>query len=991
MALRFDSEIADDGVRVSLFETRALRGKKPIAFAQWAHSLDKTAWRQIKALVEQERASPQGDTLFLPHKTVASLSQVLCKRFSLPDLAQTSIALKFDGRIDSPAGRLILEWQDENYRAIRPERRGTIIDIGGKAWRLSPLFFELCESADAFNATRGQSVEQRIAAWGPVRDALDLRVGRGIKPDEYAESLYFFQAGAFTLDIVESRDGPDFKPILMRRVESPLTDDEAPAKDCQDESETEQDAEKEEGAGVAATGALPSAKQEAFLKSFEERGSTRDAYVLGNNSYVIVSPDLKIALDVVREKRRASLEERREFLRNPRSAIADALEAHRRDVSPLFIETKVYSDRVEGLGYWKDISLAPAAHNGGWLPEGFPAPVPASLITQENIEEIERAVASAEAAGADHVEVEGKTVPLVEAKSAIERVRNDGGRPAPASTVSEETSEDREDDGKFGLVIKTNIDGVEYATKLRPRKAHVSSEFPSAQMSSNEPKEHQRHGFKWLVEAWCAGWSGVLLADDMGLGKTYQALAFLAWVRENQKSLGSEGARSLHRTSAAFGPILIVAPTSLLKNWQEEAVRHLAQPGLGECIEAFGTKLRFLKRRGRPPEDALDIDALRGAHWILTTYETLADYHRAFARVPYSVAVFDEMQKIKDPNSINTRSAGTLNIDFALGLTGTPIENRIEDLWCLFDRLAPGYLGALRDFSQRYSGDNRERLAELKSRIDTPNGNCPAPLLRRMKDRARDGLPEKHVKPYRELMPAAQAEAYERIVATAASADGLRAQMLKVLHDMRGVSLHPDGARDVNSQDKISALSWIEGSARLRKAYQILQALRGHGEKALVFVEYIGVQNAFAEAVAALFDLDRIPDVINGGVPGERRQDIVKRFQERGPGFDMLMLSPKAAGVGLTITAATHVIHLSRWWNPAVEDQCNDRAYRIGQTRDVTIHVPMAIHPHFGDQSFDVKLDQLLNRKRDLSRDMLIPPEMDEDLSTLFESVTAAA
>ena len=762
MPMRFESEIADDGICISLLETGALRRKKQVPFAQWAGSLDKTAWRQINALLEQERASPDGNRLLLPHKTVASLSQLLCARFGLPDFAQVCVALKFEGRINSSDGHLDLEWQDENYRVIRPRRRGAIVEIGDKPWRLSPMFFELCESADAFNATRGQSIEQRIAAWGAVRDALDRGVGRDIKPDGYAESLFFFQAGAFTIDIIEGANGPDFKPILMRRADAPLSDDEAPTEDRGDKSEKEQGGDQEEVADVAVSSVLPTAKQEAFLKSFEDRGSTRDAYVLGNNSYVIVSPDLKIALDVVREKRKASLEERRAFLRNPRSAIAEALEAHRRDVSPLFVETKAYSERVEGLGVWEEISLPPAAHNGGWLPEGFPEPVSSSLVTPENVEDVACSVEAAEAAGADQVEIEGKTVPLSDAKAGIERVRSEKGQTAAPSPTQEETEKDKGETQKLGLVIITNIDGVKYETKLRPRKSHVSREFPSAQMSSNRPKEHQREGFKWLVDAWCAGWSGVLLADDMGLGKTYQALAFLAWLRENQKMLGAQGSRRLHPTSPALGPILIVAPTSLLKNWQEEAGRHLAQGGLGACIEAFGGRLKSLKRRGCPPEDALDIDALRGADWILTTYETLADNHRAFARVPYAVVVFDEMQKVKDPNSINTRSAGTLNIDFALGLTGTPIENRIEDLWCLFDRLAPGYLGALRDFSRRYSGDNRENLVELKSRIDSPNGNCPAPLLRRMKDRARDGLPEKHIKPYREPMPPEQAKAYER-------------------------------------------------------------------------------------------------------------------------------------------------------------------------------------------------------------------------------------
>lgn len=137
-----------------------------------------------------------------------------------------------------------------------------------------------------------------------------------------------------------------------------------------------------------------------------------------------------------------------------------------------------------------------------------------------------------------------------------------------------------------------------------------------------------------------------------------------------------------------------------------------------------------------------------------------------------------------------------------------------------------------------------------------------------------------------------------------------------------------------------------------------------------------------------VFDLPKTPAIINGSVAGGDRQNIVDRFQEGPPGFDLLVLSPKAAGVGLTITAANHVLHLSRWWNPAVEDQCNDRAYRIGATRDVIVHIPLAIHPDYGDQSFDVKLNSLLDRKRALSRDMLCAPESDSDVGTLFGGVT---
>ena len=148
-------------------------------------------------------------------------------------------------------------------------------------------------------------------------------------------------------------------------------------------------------------------------------------------------------------------------------------------------------------------------------------------------------------------------------------------------------------------------------------------------------------------------------------------------------------------------------------------------------------------------------------------------------------------------------------------------------------------------------------------------------------------------------------------------------------------------------------------------------------------------QTTFAAVVATLLKLRAEPVIINGTTPGAIRQDIVDRFQNGPPGFNLMVLSPKAAGVGLTITAANHVIHLSRWWNPAVEDQCNDRVYRIGQTRPVTVHVPLAVHPSLGERSFDVNLDRLLEHKRAMSRQMLAAPVGDADIGLLFDQAMA--
>lgn len=160
----------------------------------------------------------------------------------------------------------------------------------------------------------------------------------------------------------------------------------------------------------------------------------------------------------------------------------------------------------------------------------------------------------------------------------------------------------------------------------------------------------------------------------------------------------------------------------------------------------------------------------------------------------------------------------------------------------------------------------------------------------------------------------------------------------------------------------------------------------------MVFIEHRDMQFRFAEIVRHMFGLERI-DVINGDTPIPRRQEIVNRFQrhlQSDGGFDMLILGPKSAGTGLTLTAATHVIHLSRWWNPAVEEQCNDRVHRIGQTRPVSIHVPMALHPELGAQSFDSLLQSLMQRKRKLAEQALWPMgDSGADVSSLTEAVAA--
>jgi hypothetical protein len=986
MTFRFSHIISADGLHIRLTEQKLLRAARGVPFDAWQDHLGKPAMRSLRGLIESGDVRLDGDELTVPHSVVAALSAAVADPLGLPSIGAFSLSLQFEERIETPDGRIKMRWSDANYKTAGVERQGAILRIGKEVGRLSETFYRLSEAIDRFNATAGGEIDSRIAAWAPIQQELATATGQRITADAFMKSLTFYQAGAFALDVAETTNGPDFTPILMGRAKVASLEDDAPAADI-DGAEVEAGGRTDMlDAGTDAL--LPPELQRRFVeKNFNVAARAHDAYVLGRNTYVVLDPGLKTALDVVRAKRKAPPEERRAFLRNPRPVIAEALAVAGQDTTSLFIETTQYSDRVEGLGVWADIKTAPSKGSTGWLPEKFDGGAPApQVVNAQNIEEIAGAVERARAAGEDAIVLDGSRVPIVDIEPQIAKVRQEinGGAANPPHAEPDPKTEEADAKERIGLTIKNNIDGVEYTIPVNPRPRRIAPDFPYALMSANAPKEHQTKGFDWLVEAWTKGWPGVLLADDMGLGKTYQALAFLAWIRANMRT-GGRG----HPTAAAFGPLLVVAPTALLRNWLAESRLHLAQDGLGEAVEAFGSGLKRLKRpKGTDwtPENALDLEQLRKADWILTTYETLADNHRAFARLPYSVVVFDEIQKIKEPGSINARSSKTINADFVLGLTGTPIENKLEDLWAIFDRIAPGYLGALRDFSKRYADHNPKRLKELKASLDERSNGLPAPMLRRMKDKARDGLPEKRVETYKVTMPKPQAEAYRQIVAQARGAGGSRRQMLEILHRMRGISLHPARA-EVDTSDPSAIDAWLNGSARTCKAVEILQSIDTLGEKALVFIEDLAVQRAFAESMGMIFDLPKTPVIINGGVAGGARQDIVDRFQKSPPGFDLLILSPKAAGVGLTITAANHVLHLSRWWNPAVEDQCNDRAYRIGATRDVIVHIPLAIHPDYGDQSFDVKLHALLERKRSLSRDMLCPPESEGDVDELFGGV----
>jgi SNF2 family DNA or RNA helicase len=523
------------------------------------------------------------------------------------------------------------------------------------------------------------------------------------------------------------------------------------------------------------------------------------------------------------------------------------------------------------------------------------------------------------------------------------------------------------------LVIKGNIDAVEHLETREERLAGDSGrmERPRALRADVELRQHQSAGVARMQHLFGASpehCRGVLLADDMGLGKTLQLLTFIAWAHEQDPGLP---------------PALVVAPVSLLDNWREEIARFFALGSL-RVLTAYGDALAPL----RVPRASIDADLQReglvrflrpdwrgSAQIVLTTYETLRDLEFSFAKEPWSILVCDEAQKVKNPNALVTRAVKKLNVRFRVACTGTPVENSFSDLWCLFDMVQPGLLGALNAFGRDYgrvieagADGASAQLEKLRALID------PQVIRRTKADVAKD-LPRKiHASDCRLGMSNEQRSLYvgaiQRFGDRRGEEEQGRLHHLALLRYLRLVCADPR-PYDAETFVPEEPGRYYRKAPKMEWLARTLHGIRAKTEKVLVFAEDRDIQRLLQHYIGAEFGI--VPRIVNGDTSVSaraqmNRQRIVAEFQ-RAPGFGVLILSPLAAGFGLNIQAANHVIHYLRHWNPAKEDQATDRAYRIGQTRDVHVYCPLTVAPDF--KTFDAKLDELLARKRALAGDML--------------------
>ncbi len=929
----------------------------------------------LLCLREEETATDvHGDGLLVPWTAVAQLSEAELRDLGLPDPAPFALEVRADGAIHSPGFAVHYSFVHQGRRILGAKRQGAWLTVADQHYILLNPVYSVVEAIAGYENATGDDVEKRMLHWGEIAAQLPPETIQ----DGHLRELRFVVASAFEIDpFVNGADEPDLDPVPGRNTTK-----------VNELGEVETTFES----------LLPEARQRDFVRRFRGLQSVRSRYTLPGNTFVVLTPAVRAALGTVREYQKATPAERRAYLENPSGEIRRALDLDGREdveVDDVFSEGDL-SERVTGTGLWEPKVLPWVERPGQpWLPPdsyGLVVDGEQIQLEPEDLEPLREAILEARATEKRELSYNGHRIPANDAtlaaisllqENANARTSDEASPDENASGVgrpdeTENTSRDQV------LLILDNLASVNFRRTRQDRFALPAME---ASWLKSSLLPHQEEGVAWLRHHWEAGTWGALLADDMGLGKTFCALAFLRLVREG-----------LRTDDSVRGPALVVAPTGLLKNWEDEHDQRLGGSGLGALVRAHGRGLRALRarqdrswqREKAMGEPLLNLARLEAADCVLTTYETLRDHQHSFGRIQWCAGVFDEAQKIKNPGARLTEAVLAMNLDFVLLMTGTPVENRPADIWSLLDRAEPGLFGTLKDFSALYESqmepteETPSALDDLNTRLTHPMGEGePALMLRRLKEDYLPSLPNKNVYYHTDDMPDPQANAYEGVVNEARGQSDMG--ILAVLSELRRISLHPLRYLEGDLEQ------YVEQSARLIRCFSILEEVRQMGEKALVFVESRDIQAFLMIALRQRFGLPADVLLINGTVTGDDRKRRVDDFQER-DGFDVMVLSPRAGGVGLTLTQANHVIHLSRWWNPAVEDQCTDRVFRIGQARPVHIHLPMARHPVFDDFSFDLRLNQLMNTKRDRNRRVLAPLSFStEDMSGLFRATVEDA
>ncbi|MBC7972920.1 MAG: DEAD/DEAH box helicase [Verrucomicrobia bacterium] len=464
-------------------------------------------------------------------------------------------------------------------------------------------------------------------------------------------------------------------------------------------------------------------------------------------------------------------------------------------------------------------------------------------------------------------------------------------------------------------------------------------------------RPYQSRGVGWLafLEQWGLG---ACLADDMGLGKTIQLIAFLLHLKE-QKTLEY--------------PTLLVCPTSVLGNWERE-------------VKKFGPTLTaFLYHGDKRPQGKAFAKAVQGKDLVITSYALIHRDLTSLQTIAWQGIVLDEAQNIKNPDAKQSKAVRELDAQFRIALTGTPVENRLSELWSILDFLNPGYLGP-KNFFQRRFATPIERYGDTAS-LQTLRSLVQPFLLRRLKtdrDIIQD-LPDKQEMTVFCGLSSEQASLYQhtvdRSLAEIEAAEGIQRKgiILALLVKLKQICNHPalflkdESSRMKDKSDdlafSLNTSAFLTRSGKLQRLEEMLEEVVAEGDRALIFTQFA----EWGKLLKAHLErqLGRETLFLYGSTSRKQREEMVDRFQHDPQGPRIFILSLKAGGVGLNLTRATHVFHFDRWWNPAVENQATDRVFRIGQTRNVQVHKFVC------NGTLEEKVHELIESKKALAENVI--------------------
>lgn len=898
------------------------QNRQPIPFREWSGTDDCIAYAPLSELVDNGFAESEGCECTVPYENIYLIDNDDRLILGLPKSYDKAMRLRSLGGFRESGFSYALDLLKHAPAGdVLPYRRtGNVVEIGSEGYLLTEAQYKLVLEVEDFNATDP----------GLKTDTYNMLRFAGIK-------TLAQEAGCVLDDYLQGEE-----VYAPEKIGVQVTADEQ---------------------GINVQPAIPVPENAGFQRSFDRNRKVGNRYNIptgdGGRLRVILTPEQKEGLETLKTMggHGKTKEEVQDLIQRPTEYFdPDAFDL-----------TELYSGRVIEIGLYKPVvhPFVSPYHSTWFVGADVEDPQEGtSRITIENEEQLDKlkkAIMQARETKSEIVDYENTRMAIDDAEmlsDMAEKQLKEANRPITL---------DGDDCGKGYkvLVIKDNADFMHFSAESAGVERKSTYDF-SVNPNMNPEyklKDHQVEGVAWLQHLYQSGASGCLMADDMGLGKTLQVLYFIDWHA---------------RVHADHKPYLVVAPVSVLENWQREYERFFLSPRLNITRLRAGDVPRQVSRA--------DIDRLSKADIILTNYETLRMVQLNLCAVEFDIIVLDEAQRIKTPGTMVTTAAKALKGNFKIAMTGTPVENTLRDLWCIMDFCVPGLLGNSKQFAAQYQSPlSKEEDVDIAAMGDELHEKLGMYFMRRMKSDVVNDLPDKQETKLPVKMPSVQESAY-RAVINVYGED----MVLTAIMGIRSVSDHPYlGKKDFASYD---ADELIEASARLQAAVSVLDEVKSRNEKVIIFEERKDIQKMLRRICHERFGI--LPRVINGDTPPivrsnsnnrMTRQATIDEFQAV-PGFNIIIMSPLAAGMGLNVTGANHVIHHSRHWNPAKENQATDRVYRIGQDKDVFVYYPMAVSDSF--KSYDLVLDELLERKNELAQSTIFPTDrLEVKLSEIGEAL----